>query len=107
MIADAVVDHADSCRKVGRTAVAVRVEKEQRFIHACQPAAVQRPVHDVVVFLRGRHIVDILRVVPAADRFLHADKLSGVAVDHNIVISSISRNKNGTFFVGQDKGGGK
>ena len=59
------------------------------------------------MFLCGRHVVDVLRVVPSADRFLHADELPGVAVDHNIVRSSISRNKNGTFFVGQDKAGGK
>lgn len=107
MIADAVVDDADPCRKVGRTGITVRIEEKQRFVDARQPAACQCPVYDVIVLLRGRHVVDILRVISAADGLLHAYKLPGVAVDHNIVISSISRNKNGTFFVGQAKGGGK
>lgn len=107
MIADAVVDHADLAREVGGAAVAVGIEKEQRFVNACQPAAVQRPVHDIVMLLCRGHVIDVLRVVAAADRFPHAHELPGVALDHNIVRSSISRNKNGTFFVGQDKAGGK
>lgn len=107
MIADAVVDDADPCRKVGRAGITVRIEEKQRFVDARQPAAGQCPVYDVIVLLRGRHVVDVLRVISAADGLLHAYKLPGVALDHNIVRSSISRNKNGTFFVGQDKAGGK
>lgn len=81
MIADAVVDHADLAREVGGAAVAVGIEKEQRFVNAYQPAAVQRPVDDVVMLLCRGHVVDVLRVVAAADRFPHAHELPGLCDD--------------------------
>ena len=34
------------------------------------------------MFISGRHIVDVLRVVTAADGFPHADELLGVNIDH-------------------------
>ena len=107
MVADAVIESPYAGREILRTGAAVGIEEEKGLAHGLEPAPGKGPVSDFIMLVGGRHIVDILAVVLAADGFPHTDKLPGVAVDHNIVISSISRNKNGTFFVGQAKGGGK
>ena len=103
MVSDPVMYYPDSCRKICRAGVAVGIEEKKRLIHALQPAAVQSPVHDVVMLLGGRHVVDVLGIVLASDGFPHAYKLPCVYGSHKFDESSI---KMGLFLITQTEGKG-
>lgn len=82
MIPNPVMYDADPGRKIGGAGLAVGVEEKEGIIHSEQSSSGQCPVHDFIMLLCGRHIVDVLRVVTAADGFPHADELLGVNIDH-------------------------
>lgn len=89
MVSDPVMYYPDSCRKICRAGVAVWVKEKKRLVHALQPAAVQSPVHNVVMLLGGCHVVDILSVIPAADGLPHAYELPCMYGSHKFDESSI------------------
>ena len=82
VVADSVMYHAHVGRKVSRAGIAIRVEKEQRIVDTEQPAAGQRPIYNIVMNLRRSHIVDVLRVIYAADCFPHTHKLTCLNRNH-------------------------
>ena len=82
MISYTVVNDAYTGRKICRTCAAVRVEKEKGMVHTLQPASGQCPVCNVVMFLSGSHVVDILGIILTAYSFTHADKLLGMNSSH-------------------------
>ena len=76
MISDPVMYYAYIGGKVSGAGIAVGVEEKQRIVNPGQTAAGHRPVHNIVMDLSRVHIVDILRIIYASDRFPHTHKLA-------------------------------
>ena len=89
MVPYPVMYNPDPCWKVCRACIAIGLEEKKGLIHALQSASVQRPVHDVIMFLGRGHIVDVLGIILPAYSFPHAYELPCVYGSHKFDESSI------------------
>ena len=70
-----------SRRKIRGTAVTVWVEEKQAISHGRASVACQCPIRNIIMYLFGLHVINILRIVYASYRGFHASKLARLLND--------------------------
>lgn len=79
MVADTGIQNPDSSRReVGRAGGGIWVLEKQGIPHRGGGISSQRPVCDSIVYFFWIHVVNILRIIAAANRSFHTGKLAGL-----------------------------